>query len=345
MRSDPLQHAHHPRRVATHLARTDVAEIQRLHAARGEFVDQHHRKAGARGDQTDLAFRVDVHVIEALGQLAIGIGIGLRPCLDQRGDARLAFHRTKVHHKLRVTGNTPGGRDEQRIDLRQRQFTFDQHIRQPASDRGNMAAPLLGLACHQFGECLDHRIGMRRAWPPLRQTGSFDIDAALSGVKNAEPIIRSVHHDREVAFLARDGPLDQACIHLMALDACAEHTLHGGGHILRRVTTHHPAGLAASAHRHLRLHHPGPIARSIRDGRIGRQRRLGHGHAILGQQRLAVSLDQQHVSRFRAPGCPGRNRHRKRSCAPSGRAVSPRYPRRSCRSARRDTAATPAPRR
>ena len=190
MRRDPLQHAHHPRRTAAHLAGADVAEIQRLHAARGEFVDQHHRKAGARGDQTDLAFRVDVHVIEALGQLAIGIGIGLRPCLDQRGDARLAFHRTKVHHKLRVTGNTPGGRDEQRIDLRQRQFTFDQHIRQPASDRGNMAAPLLGLACHQFGECLDHRIGMRRAWPPLRRTGPFDIDAALSGVKNAEPIIR-----------------------------------------------------------------------------------------------------------------------------------------------------------
>ena len=345
MRRDPLQHAHHPRRAAAHLASADVAEIQRLHAARGEFVDQHHRKPGAGGDQTDLAFGVDVHVIEALSQLAIGVGIGLRPSLDQRGDARLAFHGTEVHHKLCITGDTAGGRDEQRIDLRQRQLAFDQHIRQPASDRGDMATPRLRLARHQFSQCIDHRAGMRRAWSPLRRTGLFDVDATLSRVDHPEPIIRGIDHDREVTLLASDGLLDQAGIHLMALDAAAEHTLYGGGHILRRVTAHHAAGLAAPAHRHLRLHHPRPIARSIRDGRIGRQRRLGHSHAILGQQRLAVSLDQQHVSRFRAPGCPGRNRRRKRSCGPSDRAASLRCRRRSCRSARRDTAATPAPRR
>ena len=89
-RRHPFQHAHQPSRAAAHLAGADVAEIQRLHAARGDFIDQHHRQAGTSGDQTDLSFRIEFDIVEAFRQLAIGIGIDRRPRRDQRRKAPAA---------------------------------------------------------------------------------------------------------------------------------------------------------------------------------------------------------------------------------------------------------------
>ena len=158
----------------------DVAEIQRLHAPRGEFVDQHHRQAGAGGDQADLALRIKLDIVEPLDQLAIGIGD--RSAAAPRSARRCAAGvptASKIHHQLRVTGDAAGGRDEQRIDLRQRQFAFDQQVGQPASDRGNMAAPPAGSPAISSASASTTACGMRRAKPPLRRAGLFDVDAAL----------------------------------------------------------------------------------------------------------------------------------------------------------------------
>ena len=99
-----------PRRAAAHLAGANVAEVQRLSPARGQFVDQHHRQPGAGGDQADFAVRIELDIIEALAQLAVGIGIDARTGLDQRGDARLAFDRVQIDHHFRVARHTAGRR-------------------------------------------------------------------------------------------------------------------------------------------------------------------------------------------------------------------------------------------
>ena len=48
---------------------------------------------------------IELDVVETLAQLAVGVDIGFGPRFDQRGDARLAFHRVQVHHHLGVAGD------------------------------------------------------------------------------------------------------------------------------------------------------------------------------------------------------------------------------------------------
>ena len=74
---DPCEHPHQARRVAAELARPQIAEVQRPQPGRRHLVHHCHGEPGAGGDQPDLAARVQFHVVEALPQLADGIGIGV----------------------------------------------------------------------------------------------------------------------------------------------------------------------------------------------------------------------------------------------------------------------------
>jgi hypothetical protein len=340
-RRDPFQHALQPRRAATHLAGADVAEVQRFSTARGEFIDQHHRQAGAGGDQADFSCRIEFDVIEAFAQLAVGVGIGFGARLDHCRNARLAFDRVQIDHHLGVARHAAERGDEQRVDLRQRQFVLQQQRCQPAADGDDRVALLGRFGSDQIGDRGGNRVDIGGAQPHRCSIGLFDFNAAPGDIDHAHAIACRIDHHREIAFLTLHRLLYQAGIHLVALQSRADQSLDGCIDLRHRHAAQHAAHLAAPTHRHLRLDDPRTGAGQVGDRRRSHQHAGRHGNADFLEQRFAVGFDQQHVNRFPDREYPGKNPCRRRSSCPSGRAGSPRCRRRSCRSGRLGRSATP----
>src|SRR5215831_14763522 len=112
---DPAQHLDEPCGISAQKPGADVAEVERLAATRRHLVDQHRRQSGAGGEQADLAFRIDLDVIEAIAQLAYRVGIDLGGGLDQPGNLGLALRGVKVDYELGVASDAAVRANEQRL--------------------------------------------------------------------------------------------------------------------------------------------------------------------------------------------------------------------------------------
>ena len=98
----------------------------------------------------------------------------------------------------------------------------------------------------------------------MRVLGHFlDVDAALGGGHEHDPLLRAVDHQRGVVLLLDRGALlDQQALHLLARGAgLVGHELHAEdllrpvAHLVDRLGDLDPAALAAPAGVDLRLHH------------------------------------------------------------------------------------------
>jgi hypothetical protein len=132
--ADPAQHLDESRGVSAQKPGADIAEVERLAATRRHLVDQHHRQSGAGGEQADLAFRIDLDVIEAVAQLAHRVWIDFGRRLDLPDDLRLALRGVEVDHELGVAGDAVVCANEQRIDLGEDQLSIEKQASQLIAD-------------------------------------------------------------------------------------------------------------------------------------------------------------------------------------------------------------------
>jgi len=94
--------------------------------------------------------------------------------------------------------------------------------------------------------------------------------------------------------------LNQTGIDGVPLQAPPEHGRDSRFDLRVGMAADNTTDLAAPAHEHLRLHHPGPVALKIRH-QIRHDNALRNRNSVLAEKSFAVRLDQQHVRTFPGP--------------------------------------------
>src|SRR6516164_3829734 len=119
------------------------------------------------------------------------------------------------------------------------------------------------LVGNEVRQCVGHTGRMRRTEPTLRGSRLLDVDTPLRTIDHPQTVARGVDHDGKISLCPGYFLLDQANIYLVPLQPLAKKAPGSTGRFLRRIAAHDPTDLAASAHWHLRLHHPRAIAGKI----------------------------------------------------------------------------------
>ena len=287
-------------------AAAGVEEVRGRAARLGDDVERGHHEPGAVAEDADVAVELDVgepalarHPL--LRVLALGraqprvVGVA-----EQRGVVERDL-RVERHH-LAVAG------DDQRVDLDEHRLLGDERVVELGEQRADRAHDVgvdAGLEREPAGvEVLEaeQRVDVQaRDRRRVARRDLLDVHAALRGEHHQRALGRAVEDDRRVV-LGGDvrGGLDPHLVDGQPADVHADDRLGvllGLGAVLGDLDA---AGLAAAADLHLRLD-DARIADLVgrRDGLLdgGGGRAGGHGHAVTGEQLLALVFEQVHGGR------------------------------------------------
>ena len=169
--------------LAAQPARADVEKVVRASTRRAQLVDQHHRQPRAGRKQSDLAFGIDDHVVEAMFDLERDFRVAAAALRREPAQRRLGAQgrcrRSRSSRRLR--SSEPSRLDEKRIDLDQHRLALEEDRRERYRPR-SQGERLRGLRSRRRrrSTARDDRVGFGRddlgANRILRQR--FDLHAA-----------------------------------------------------------------------------------------------------------------------------------------------------------------------
>ena len=289
-------------------AAAGVEEVRGRAAGLGDDVERRHHEPGAVAEDADVAVELDVGEAALGGHLLLRVG---GADVAEAGRAGVAEERVAVERHLGVERDDLAGLgDQERVDLDEHRVLGDVglvELREHRADRADHVGRDAGLEGEPAAvEVLEaeQRVDVQRA---------HRLGVGLGDRLDVHPAHLREHRHRLLGGAVEDeggvvllvdvaGGLDVELVDGVALDVHAEdrgRVLLDLAAILGQLDA---AGLAAAADQHLRLDDDG-IAELVGGGErlVDGLRGLpvGNGNAVLGEELLALVLEEVHRRRGR----------------------------------------------